>query len=261
MDKWIIQKNGQKKSRYIYLKKQKLSMNFRVSLISFLIKINENLIFYPKLKQSYLELFGKEKLETVIDVGVNKGQSIKFFKKLNNKVKIIGFEPNRILFELLINRKINNCDIYNLGCSNINGNLQFNENILSESSSFEKVNNQSYWLKKKEKVLGISNSRMITNKYEVPVIRLTDFLSKNYKHVKIDILKIDVEGHEYNVLMGLFPLKNQINYIQLEEHYDDLYYDKKEEIHELLKINGYERERKIKHGFGEIYDVIYKYKK
>lgn len=235
-------------------------MKLRVSLISFLINLNENLIFYPKLKKAYLKLFDKEKLKMVIDVGVNKGQSIQFFKKLNDEVRVIGFEPNKKLFKKIQKKKIKNCDLLNLGCSNFNGKLEFYENILSESSSFEKVNGHSDWLKKKEKILGVSKRSMIINKYNICVIRLSDFLYLNYKNEKFDLLKIDVEGHEFSVLQGLFPLKNQIKYIQIEEHDDDLYDNNKEEIHELLKTNCYERLYKIKHGFGDIYDVIYKFK-
>jgi len=233
---------------------------FRGNLVSRLIQINENLVFYRKLKKAYLNLLKGEGLKTVVDVGVNKGQSIIFFKKLNKSVKIIGFEPNKKLYENLKKRKYQKCDLYNLGCSSQNDNLQFYENILNESSTFEKVNSSSQWLKKKEKVLGVSLKNMIVDTYEIPVIRLADFLNSNYKNLKIDLIKIDVEGHEYDVLQGLFPLKSKVKYIQLEEHGDDLYSNNKEEIAKLLLNNSFEKVESIKHGFGEIYDVIYKNK-
>ena len=233
---------------------------FRVNLVSRLIQINENLVFYRKLKKAYLNLLKGEELKTVVDVGVNKGQSIIFFKKLNKSVKIIGFEPNKKLYENLKKRKYQKCDLYNLGCSSQNDNLQFYENILNESSTFEKVNSSSQWLKKKAKVLGVSFKNMIVDTYEIPVIRLADFLNSNYKNLKIDLIKIDVEGHEYDVLQGLFPLKSKVKYIQLEEHGDDLYSNNKEEIAKLLLNNSFEKVESIKHGFGEIYDVIYKNK-
>ena len=233
---------------------------FRVNLVSRLIQINENLVFYRKLKKAYLNLLKGEELKTVVDVGVNKGQSIIFFKKLNKNVKIIGFEPNKKLYENLKKRKYQKCDLYNLGCSSQNDNLQFYENILNESSTFEKVNSSSQWLKKKEKVLGVSLKNMIVDTYEIPVIQLADFLNSNYKNLKIDLIKIDVEGHEYDVLQGLFPLKSKVKYIQLEEHGDDLYSNNKEEIAKLLLNNSFEKVESIKHGFGEIYDVIYKNK-
>ena len=58
--------------------------------------------------------------------------------------------------------------------------------------------------------------------------------------------------------MWPIPSKNKIKYIQIEEHNDDLSSDKKDKIKVLLNKNGYKEKQKIKHGFGEIYDLIYK---
>jgi FkbM family methyltransferase len=233
-------------------------MRFRVSLVSFLINLNENIFFYPKMRKVYLELFKEKEFKTIVDVGVNKGQTINFFKKLNNEIKVIGFEPNKKLFQRLKKIKYKNCYFHNLGCSNRNGYLSFNENILNESSTFEEVNTSSKWLKKKEKVLGVSNKNMIIDSYKVEVIRLSEFLSEYYFNQIIDLIKVDVEGHEFEVIQGLFPLNNQVNYIQLEEHQDDMYVNKTHEIEKLLSKNGFKKLKIIKHGFGEIYDVIYK---
>ena len=115
---------------------------------------------------------------------MNKGQTIQFLKRINNKVKITGFEPNKKLYDH-IKKQYKNCDIYNFGCSNINGSMVFKENILSESSTFENVNNKSNWLKKKEIILGISKKAYGYNSYEVPVIRLSDFLKTHYKIKKL----------------------------------------------------------------------------
>lgn len=235
--------------------------NFRVSIVSFLIHINESIFFYPKLTKVYKKLFPNSTLSIAIDVGANKGQTIKFFKKFNSKIFIVGFEPHQTLFSRLINNKtFKNCEFYNLGCSNNNGELLFKENILSESSTFEEVNENSRWLKKKEAVLGLKQTDLIQKTYKVQTIRLADFIQNNLNNKIIDILKIDVEGHEINVLKGLFPLYSQkvLRYIQIENHFDDLYEDFTKEIEVLLNLNGFKKEFIIKHGFGNIVDVIYK---
>ena len=235
-------------------------ISIRVKIISFFIKLNEDIIFYPKLQKFYNKNFYKKKLNLVIDVGSNKGQSIRFFKKINSNVRIIGFEPDRKLFSKLKKKSFKNCKLYNLGCSDVNDYLVFKENILSESSTFEMVNDDSKWLKKKEKILGLSSYEMIINSYKIKVVKLSDFLISNLEDHKIDVIKIDVEGHELNVLKGLFPTKLQIKFIQYEEHYDDLYEDNEMKIKHFLVDNGFEFFHKVKHGFGEIYDVIYKNK-
>ena len=95
-------------------------MKIRIWIIQFIIDVIERYIFYPKLKKYYISRFLESHIDvknsfTVIDVGSNKGQTIEFFSKINNLVKIYGFEPNVRLFEKLRikykkNRKIT---IYN----------------------------------------------------------------------------------------------------------------------------------------------------
>ena len=78
------------------------------------------------------------------------------------------------------------------------------------------------------------------------------------------MLKIDVEGHELQVLEGLFSNGNQfkIRLIQLESHNDDMYLSnsKHEDIDQLLNKNGYLEIAKIKHGFGDFAEIIYENK-
>tara|TARA_B100001059_G_C17814303_1_gene574171 strand:+ start:952 stop:1677 length:726 start_codon:yes stop_codon:yes gene_type:complete len=235
-------------------------IKLRVKIISFLISINEGIFFYPKLKKVYKEIFRNKELNLAFDIGVNKGQTVKFFKIINPKVKIVGFEPHRNIFSSLINNNFENCQFFNKGCSDKDGLLLFKENILSESSTFEDVNLNSKWLKKKETIIGLKSDKLIENSYEVETIRLGGFIHKNFNHKIIDMLKIDVEGHEIKVLKGLFPLysKRVLRFIQIENHFDDLYENFSNEIEELLKENGFEKERVIKHGFGKIVDIIFK---
>lgn len=237
-------------------------MNFRTRLIQMMVEINEGLIFYPKLKKFYSDkLFNTT--PTIIDVGSNKGQSIDFFLKINSQCEIFAFEPNTSLFNKLQEKYKNNPKITlnNLGISSKAGKLLFQENVMDETSTFEKLNYDSDYLKKKAKVLGVSVENIIVDSYEVEVITLSDFI-KNHPNIFIDVLKIDVEGHEYDCLLGLFqqPLsKYPIKYIQLESHNDDMYLSHKNhtDIVEILRANGFEEVNKIKHGFGDFHEIIY----
>lgn len=58
-------------------------MNIRIKFIQFLININENIIFYPRLRTFYNSRKSDQDNMTIIfDVGANKGQSIDFFSKI-----------------------------------------------------------------------------------------------------------------------------------------------------------------------------------
>ena len=141
--------------------------------------------------------------------------------------------------------------------------MLFYENILDETSTFEKLNYESKYLTKKAKILNIPKEQMIIDRYMVKTIRLIDFLKDSPK-LYYDILKIDVEGHELNCLQGLFNnIKVPIGYIQLENHNDDMYSNnnQQEEIERLMLKNGFIQIGDIKHGFGDFKELIFKNKK
>ena len=237
----------------------------RIKIIQFLINLNESLIFYPRLKKYYKSILNNKNI-LILDVGVNKGQSIDFFHTINSSIQVIGFEPNYKMFDLLVKkyRYNKNIQLFQNGISSKKGNLIFNENIMDETSTFETVNTNSIYLKKKASILGLKNTdELILNRYEVEVISLSDFLDEN--HIKhIDVLKVDTEGHEYDCLLGLFQKKMdcKIDFIQLESHNDDMYLKKNENaINELLEQNNFIIDARIQHGFGEIEELIFKRKK
>lgn len=238
-------------------------MKLRTKIIQSLIHINEAIFFYPKLKKFYKENL-KNASVSILDVGANKGQSIDFFLGINPNAKITAFEPNKKLFQFLQEKYHSNANINlnNLGVSNTNGELEFNENILDETSTFESLNLESKYLEKKAKVLGVTKESIIVDKYKVAVITLSEFFKSNENSL-FDVLKIDVEGHELQVLEGLFSDGNQIKIrlIQLESHNDDMYLSnsKHGDIDQLLNKNGYFEIAKIKHGFGDFAEIIYEY--
>tara|TARA_B110000483_G_scaffold234858_1_gene305544 strand:+ start:2429 stop:3160 length:732 start_codon:yes stop_codon:yes gene_type:complete len=234
-------------------------LNIRVELIRALISLNENILFYPKLKQAYKKLV-ISKNPIILDVGTNRGQSIDFFLKNLNVKTIIGFEPNQKLFNSLIRKykDKSNIKILNNGVSSRNKSITFYENILDETSSFEKINLNSKYAFRKAQILGTTTENLTINKYYVKCIRLSEFLIKN-RFNSVDILKVDVEGHEYEVLKGLFSSTHptNIHYIQLESHNDDLYLNKNKEIHEILLLNNFNLCKSINHSFGDFKELIY----
>lgn len=233
----------------------------RVKIIKFIIDINERIFFEKRLHNYYKKNIN---IKTVIDVGANKGQSIDFFLRLNADCKIYAIEPNPKLYNLLVEKyKGNkNIQIFNLGISDHSGEKLFFENVFDYTSSFEELNYDSKYLEKKAKILGIEKENIISNKYPVSVKTLQDIIKENNIVENIDVIKIDTEGHEYYCLQGLFKDKevNNIQYIQLENHNDDMYASKISfsQIESYLLENKFKNCMNIKHGFGDFSEVIFK---
>ena len=93
---------------------------------------------------------------------------------------------------------------------------------------------------------------------DVNVNTLSNYLSeKNIGH--IDLIKIDTEGSELNVLLGLNSLINNVKLVFFEHHYDDMV--KKNytfsEINNFLIVNNFKKLFKIKMPFRKSFEYIY----
>ena len=233
-------------------------------LVMKLVMLNERMIFDKRLIEFYKSNL-QNKINFVIDVGANTGQSTDLFLKLNPNCKIIAFEPIPSLYQKL-KRKYSdkpNIQLFQFGISDVAGQKTFYENIFQCTSTFEELDLTSEYLKTKSKVLGVKPDEIVKESYPIEVTTISDFINNRLTE-KIDILKIDTEGHEYACLTGLF--KNKLNcdieYIQLEQHTDDMYLNRKspDEIYDILNKNGYEIEAIIKHGFGDLVDLVFRKK-
>ena len=224
--------------------------------------INEKYLFYSRLRKFYkLKLISN--VPNIIDVGSNKGQSIDFFLSLNSQSFIFGFEPNLKLFNKLKNKYQENAriELQNIGVSSKIGTLRFFENVMDETSTFEILNENSVYLKRKARILGVTTNTIIADSYDVNVTTLKSFI-ENHPNTFFDVLKIDVEGHEFECLKGLFDDKKKtypIKFIQLESHNDDMYVNSNntEKLIEMLIENGFSQIAKFKHGFGDFFEIVF----
>jgi FkbM family methyltransferase len=199
----------------------------------------------------------------VIDVGANLGQTIDLVISINPACKIFAFEPNPSLFEKLKTKYSlkKNIHLFQLGISEEKGTKIFHENILHSTSTLEDINFSSEYLKRKSSILGVKPEEILKKSYSINVTTLSDFISQYCPLEKINLIKIDTEGHEYHCLKGLFKnASSNIDFIQLENHKDDMYMDSEsfDRILELLQKNRFELVKTIPHSFGSFNEVIFK---
>jgi len=213
-----------------------------------------------KIINQLKRVFLNKKTISVIDIGAHKGEYISSIIKNFNISKAYCFEPNPKVFKILnnkisLNKKI---ELLNYGASNNSGNILFNENIESSSSSINELNKNSNYYKKKFFLLNFLGLNEVTKKIEIKVVTLSDFILENNIN-KIDLLKIDTEGHEFQVLSGLKDKMHMINLIHIEHHFDDMIIKdyKLTDIHNLLIKNGFKKHFKIKMKFRKSFEYLY----
>ncbi len=214
----------------------------------------EVFIYNPKIKKK-LKLL---KLNSIIDVGANKGGFIDIILNINSSSSIHAFEPNPKIYQKLIFKYENkNIKINNLAVSDTTEKKIFYENIFDLTSSLEKPNLESEHSRKKIKTFGIKSEELIKNIYEVNTTTLSAYLKSQYI-LNIDFIKIDIEGHEFECLKGLFNnLECNIKYIQVEEHITESHSKSVRESKKILANNSFIEFNRTKHHLGNFYDVIY----
>jgi FkbM family methyltransferase len=217
-------------------------------------------------KKKVINFFKKNlnnKIENFIDVGAHHAETVKLFNKSFLIENFFCFEPNPSTFEVLKKKikkiKNNSINIYNFALGEINGYLNFNQSIESNSSTLVDINNQSKYLIRKNNILNFFKSNdNVFNKIQVKVKTLKEFIEEKSIN-KIEILKIDTEGYDFNVIKGLEQKIKNVQYIYFEHHFHDML--KKSyhlsDVHNYLKNNHFKKVFKIKMFFRKTFEYIY----
>tara|TARA_B110000971_G_scaffold152270_1_gene155506 strand:- start:93 stop:791 length:699 start_codon:yes stop_codon:yes gene_type:complete len=229
------------------------------SLILFCLKIIRCYWHEPNILKSLKKL----NINYIFDVGSHRGESIDYFIKLKNLKKIQSFEPQKDIFLVLKKKyKNNNKVILNQIALSQNENYKdFYINDLSSTSSFSRLNKKSLWLKIKNKILNKKNP--IINKVKIRSLTIDKFI-KQKKIKKIDLLKIDTEGHELEVLKGALKTikEHKVKFILIELHFSKMYQNySKKKIESFLAKNNFFLLKKFKFPFLTFVDNLYKFEK
>ena len=200
---------------------------------------------YDKGISRTLLLFGKRELEhkkmleniikpemTVLDIGANIGYySLMMLQLMGNKGKLIAVEPSpsniEILRKNLLLNKYNDIEVHNVAISDENGTKKF---FLSEMSNLNTLNYTE------KKSLNLTGETINVKTLTVPQIM---------EGRNLDLIRMDVEGHEVEVLNGLIPN------IGVNNLYPSIIF----ETHRSRYNNAHSMENTLKNLFAKNYKV------
>ena len=199
-------------------------------------------------------------LDYCIDVGAHSGFYTDLILKLNKDAKILLFEPQLKYFRKIKKKyKGNkNIKIYREALSNKNTKktLFINKHDLTTSLAVN-INNNFYF-KLKAKLFNTSVKGMVENKIKIKTIRLDSVLKKNRSN-KINLIKIDTEGHEFEVIKGLGNKIKSAKYLIVEFHPKETYSNySPENIHKYLRNKKFVLKKIYKFPLTTFEDRIYK---
>ena len=195
-----------------------------------------NYIFFHSLESKIIKILKDKKKLVIFDVGCFRGtfsrKILHLIKKRKFKFYLFDVNKNtkRYISDLLLSKHFRFNEV---ALSNKNGTAEFNYNSFFESSGSSLSSlyrSDTKWVLSRKLILKIllQNTKDFT-KYKVFTSTLDTFVKKN--NIKsIDILKVDIEGSEYEFLKGARNTlkRNKVKIIVLEISDKKKNYKKKE---------------------------------
>jgi FkbM family methyltransferase len=167
------------------------------------INFSDRSAFLLSVKELFIDEIYKFQTENespyIIDCGSHIGMSLLYFSVNYKNSTIVGFEPDSFNYNIAKDNihqcSLNNVEIINAAVWIENGNVDFLSS--GDMSSSIKLN----------------EAKKNDNTEKTKCIRLRDFLEK-----KVDFLKIDIEGAEYEVLLDCSDRLSNVDNLFIEYH-------------------------------------------
>ena len=221
--------------------------------------------FHKKKMLTFLKKNRFDNFKIMFDVGAHKGETIELFLKHFKIEKLYSFEASPLSYDILKNtlpnitskQKVTDIFIENLAIGSEIKKIQIKHLKESSSSTIKDINSNSKYFKKKKFLFGFNAENFYQN---IIVDQTTiDKYVKTKKIEKIDFLKIDTEGYEYEILKGASENLKNIKIILFEHHYDDMIKKgyKFSDINNVLLKNNFKQIFKIKMPYRKTFEYIY----
>lgn len=177
--------------------------------------------------------FHEMNIAAVIDVGANEGQFSRTLRLLLPNCKIFAFEPIPACYERTKRRfaRDSGYKLFNVALGEKRSISKFTVSAETGASSLMSMST----LQAKHFPRSLQREEIEVNVERLDDIMATQALAKPY------LLKIDVQGYEFQVLQGGLKTLNEANLLILEASYEPFYEGQKlfEEVYDLVRVHGF----------------------
>ncbi len=191
--------------------------NFELGNEKYIFPDSASFVFmYKEIFKKEIYKFKSEKKDPfIIDCGANIGMSIIYCKRLFPEAKIIGFEPEKDIFQYLTtnieSRKFKNIELINKAVWDENGKIQFS-NEGADGNRISSLHTESHF----------------NDSYEVDAVKLSEYITSH-----VDFLKLDIEGAEIEVMNEISSKLTLVKNLFIEYH---SFEDKPQQLDLILAI-------------------------
>lgn len=196
--------------------------------LDYTVRINDGPNFYILYKDIFIHRiyhFESQRRDPfILDCGSNIGMSILYFRHVYPQARIIGFEPDPVIFpylqENIAYNRLKDVELVQAALSAHEGTLTFYSDGKYGSclGDYAPSNIREEWMK-----------------CEVPCVRLRDYLTE-----PLDFMKLNIEGAEWKVLSDSEDRLSQVREMVIEYHHSPELPRTLHKILELLHRQGFE---------------------